>query len=148
MPPGYNSSEQEDSNASLRYSFLDELTYSGGGIARIFRLVPDEPVLVPLIESFALACLQIPNLENATLATELSETIDIDGETNDFTSEWGYIFCRTSQSIQLVLRPCGTRLFGGRTCGSKIDIQHEELAARRGSLQAAEGNWWVWGKIR
>jgi hypothetical protein len=92
MPPGYSLSKQEDSNASFRYNFLDELTFSGSGIARIFRLVPNEPVLVPLIESFARACLQIPNLENATLATELWEKIEIDSETNNFTSEWDIYF--------------------------------------------------------
>jgi hypothetical protein len=57
MPPDYSSSEQEDHNASLRYMFVDELRYSGNDVARIFRLVPDEPILIPLIESFARAYL-------------------------------------------------------------------------------------------
>ncbi|KAE9369303.1 hypothetical protein N431DRAFT_560164 [Stipitochalara longipes BDJ] len=92
MPPGYGSSEKQDSDASLRYSFVDELWNSGNAIARVFRLVPNEPVLVPLIESFARACLQIPNLENATLATELREPIEIDSETHHFPSEWGIYF--------------------------------------------------------
>jgi hypothetical protein len=92
MPPGYGFSEEEDNNAPARYSFVGELTDSGNTVARIFRLVPDEPFLVPLIESFTLACLQISSLETATLATGLWETIEDDVETNNFMSKWGIYF--------------------------------------------------------
>jgi hypothetical protein len=92
MPPGYSSSEQEDHNASLRYMFVDELRYSGNDFARIFRLVPDEPVLVSLIESSTRACLQNPNLEIATLATDFWNIIEIDGESKSFYSDWGIYF--------------------------------------------------------
>ncbi|KAK1767862.1 hypothetical protein QBC33DRAFT_61077 [Phialemonium atrogriseum] len=37
----------------------------------IFRLVPDEELLAPLIEAFARACLQIPSLKVASLSTTI-----------------------------------------------------------------------------
>ena len=92
MPPGYGSSEQDDINNSLEYRYIDELDYSGNDIARAFRLVPDEPVLIPLIEAFARACLQIPHLEVATLETWLREPIDFEGETNTYASLWGIYY--------------------------------------------------------
>jgi hypothetical protein len=92
MPPGYDSSQQDDINNSLDYRYIDELLYSGTDIARVFRLVPDEPVLIPLIEAFARACSQIPHLEVATLETWIREPIDFKDETNTYAAVWGIYY--------------------------------------------------------
>jgi len=92
MPRGYGFSEEVDSNASAGYNFMDELTLSGNRVARTFRLVPDEPVLDPLIESFALACSQIPTLAIAVLATHFTEKAWNDADTKCCISEWGIYF--------------------------------------------------------
>lgn len=93
MPPGHNSSEEEDNNASRRYRYVEEVVNSGGGIMQVFRHIPDEPLLVPFIESsFVRACLQIRSLENATLATNLREIIELNGKSYNFGSEWGIYF--------------------------------------------------------
>jgi hypothetical protein len=66
MPPGYNVGE-ENVDIGSEGGQDGEKYHTGNLGAIVFRLAPDEPVLLPLIESFARACLQIPSLKKATL---------------------------------------------------------------------------------
>lgn len=68
MPPGYDNSEEEDVMAARQFSTSDNVRLSGYP-AKIFRSVPDETRLVPLIRAFGQACSQIPGLRVAALRT-------------------------------------------------------------------------------
>ncbi|KAH9900487.1 hypothetical protein F4778DRAFT_145031 [Xylariomycetidae sp. FL2044] len=66
VPPGYGDTEEEDVTAARLFSMKDHLPIAkippGWGM-------PDNDSLVPLIEGFGRACLQIPMLESARLHT-------------------------------------------------------------------------------
>jgi hypothetical protein len=91
MPPGYKSAEPSTETTSI-YRYITRPKPSGRRPERIFRLVPDEPVLLPLIEAFALACAQIPSLNAAALSTMQDVELCVDDERVPVTSNWGIYF--------------------------------------------------------
>lgn len=97
-PPGYESTEAEDESAALRFSLSDKGEFCRDAV--LFRLVPNEPVLEPLIESFARACGQIPSLEDARLETLLYEGLEVDGATSKCKSDWGIYYAAPHYSLR------------------------------------------------
>lgn len=92
MPPGYGSAENEDQAASARYRYANELLQSGRDPAVVFRLFPNEPVLGPLVKAFALACVHIPRLKSAALATTPYENLTVGEQEWRVPSYWGIYF--------------------------------------------------------
>ncbi|KAF4471848.1 hypothetical protein FALBO_1236 [Fusarium albosuccineum] len=76
LPPGYGHSEEEDAMAALQYSESENQRRSGGSMC-LFRWVPDEGTIVPLIEAFGRACAQIPSLRISSLTTTIQVPLQI-----------------------------------------------------------------------
>lgn len=64
VPPGYG---HADDNKIVR--FFDSALHCSGGAPSELSVTPDDDSLVPLIEAFGQACLQIPKLKSAELST-------------------------------------------------------------------------------
>jgi hypothetical protein len=76
MPPGYGSDEDEwDEAAEYEVSLRPEGREGDGTLDLLddFRVVPDEEVLVPLLEAFARAVAQMPALKTACLTSRLPD---------------------------------------------------------------------------
>ncbi len=69
MPPGYGS-ERETADALAYLSSLRQQKIAADGTGE-FRIVPEEEMIVPLLEAFARAAAQMPALESACLTTRL-----------------------------------------------------------------------------
>lgn len=106
VPPGYGSSEEDDIVAALQYSDLENTMLSGYPPS-VFRLVPNEELLAPLIGAFAQACLQIPSLKVASLSTTIAVPLEFEGRRTYTPSEWGIWFAAPGASFhwQLQLEP-------------------------------------------
>jgi len=90
MPPGYGFSEEEDAVAALQLSTHNNECRSGQYPQDIiFRTVFNERLLVPLVEAFARACLQVQTLKKAYLITTLSEPVEFRGTMYDYPVDWG-----------------------------------------------------------
>ncbi|KAH6677801.1 hypothetical protein F5X68DRAFT_213208 [Plectosphaerella plurivora] len=96
MPPGYKSAEPRETTAIYRY--ITRPKPSGRRPIRLFRLVPDEPVLLPLIAAFALACAQTPTLNTAALSTMLDVELRVGDDSAPVTSNWGIYFAARGHS--------------------------------------------------
>ncbi|KAI5464119.1 hypothetical protein BGZ63DRAFT_401097 [Mariannaea sp. PMI_226] len=76
MPPGHGYSEKEDAAAALRYSDSENQRLSGASMC-LFRWVPDDEKITPLIEAFGRACAQMPCLKVASLTTMIHVSLEI-----------------------------------------------------------------------
>ncbi|KND93496.1 hypothetical protein TOPH_01974 [Tolypocladium ophioglossoides CBS 100239] len=86
VPPGYGHSEQEDTEAAIHFSLRGIVGQHG----RTLRVVPDDDSLVPLIEAFGRACLQMPMLKLANLSTFIPAPARLDtGEFSRGRAQWG-----------------------------------------------------------
>ncbi|KAI1078123.1 hypothetical protein F5B20DRAFT_549409 [Whalleya microplaca] len=65
VPPGYGPNEEEDAEAAISFSLRGQRDFD----PRVREVHPDDDSLVPLIEAFGRACLQMPALKRAELAT-------------------------------------------------------------------------------
>jgi hypothetical protein len=86
VPPGYGPSEEEDAETAISFSLKGQRDFDG----RVQEVLPDDDSLVPLIEAFGRACLQMPMLKLA----ELSTVIPVPPEPNianchEDRSPWG-----------------------------------------------------------
>ncbi|KAH6973569.1 hypothetical protein BKA56DRAFT_634630 [Ilyonectria sp. MPI-CAGE-AT-0026] len=89
MPPGHGYSEEEDIAAALRYSDSENQRLSGASMC-LFRWVPDEESLVPLIEAFGRVCSQMPSLKVASLMTMIHVSLEVGANRQVPTrSPWG-----------------------------------------------------------
>ncbi|KAI0836210.1 hypothetical protein F5Y06DRAFT_274525 [Hypoxylon sp. FL0890] len=87
LPPGHGHSEEEDAEAARRFSLPHHF---GCDDIRSSNVVPDDDSLVPLIEAFGRACLQMRSLESAELTTRIPVSFETDtGETLWSQSLWG-----------------------------------------------------------
>ena len=75
MPPGFGS-EQETAEALAFLSSLYRQEIAEDG-TREFRIVPEEELIVPLLEAFARAAAQTPALESACLSSRLRAPYDL-----------------------------------------------------------------------
>ncbi|KAK7418691.1 hypothetical protein QQZ08_011127 [Neonectria magnoliae] len=90
MPPGHGYGEEEDIAAALRYSDSENQRLSGASMC-LFRWVPDEELLVPLIEAFGRACSQMPSLKVASLMTMIHVSLEVGTSRQVPTrSPWGF----------------------------------------------------------
>ena len=103
MPPGYGSSEEDDIVAALQYSDLEDATLSGSPPS-VFRFVPNEELLAPLIEAFARACLQITSLKVASLSTTITVPLELESRRTYTPSEWGIWFAAPGASFHWQLQ--------------------------------------------
>ncbi|KAI0012088.1 hypothetical protein F4779DRAFT_626190 [Xylariaceae sp. FL0662B] len=86
MPPGYAHSEEEDITAAVSFSLKQ---YRDNGMWAL-EVVPDNDSLVPLIEAFGRACLQIPVLKSAELSAIIPAPAELDaGRCLQGMSKWG-----------------------------------------------------------
>ncbi|KAI1380195.1 hypothetical protein F4677DRAFT_253505 [Hypoxylon crocopeplum] len=103
MPPGYGYSEDDDTEAATWFS-------AGGRRAtdsRVLNVVPDDDSIVPLIEAFGRACLQMPMLKSAELSAPIPAPIQLDNEDRRVQgrSKWGIWYfspgtsCRMSREL-------------------------------------------------
>ncbi|KAM5346919.1 hypothetical protein ACJ41O_009924 [Fusarium nematophilum] len=76
LPPGYGYSEEEDVVAALQYSDSENERRSGASMC-LFRWVPDETTIVPLVEAFGRACAQMPALRIASLTTTILVPLEV-----------------------------------------------------------------------
>ncbi|KAH7158098.1 hypothetical protein B0J13DRAFT_581985 [Dactylonectria estremocensis] len=89
LPPGHGYSEDEDTVAALRYSDSENQRLSGASMC-LFRWVPDEESLVPLVEAFGRACSQMPSLKVASLMTMIHVSLEVGaGRQVPTRSPWG-----------------------------------------------------------
>ncbi|KAF7536174.1 hypothetical protein G7Z17_g13089 [Cylindrodendrum hubeiense] len=89
MPPGHGHSEDDDIAAALRYSDSENQRLSGASMC-LFRWVPDEESLVPLIEAFGRVCSQMPSLKVASLMTMIHVSLEVGtGRHVPTRSPWG-----------------------------------------------------------
>ncbi|KAG6359749.1 hypothetical protein INS49_010801 [Diaporthe citri] len=72
MPPGYNPSEPPESMTLDRFEWHLNSLNSGWAPTWIFRLVPEDRLLLPPIEAWARALSQMPQVRRAKLKTTLS----------------------------------------------------------------------------
>lgn len=68
IPPGHGSEQDTLDALAYEQSIVEDWAWEGWGE---FRTVPDDKVMLPLLEAFARAISQIPSLESADLTTEL-----------------------------------------------------------------------------
>ncbi|KAI1428610.1 hypothetical protein F5Y12DRAFT_730834 [Xylaria sp. FL1777] len=86
VPPGYRHSEEEDVTAAMSFSVWED-RYPGN---MHFELVPDDDSLVPLIEAFGQACLQMPELKSAQLFTVVPAPAELNAnQSSRNRSLWG-----------------------------------------------------------
>jgi hypothetical protein len=71
MPPGYNLPGSQESVALSGFDWDSDCLNSGGTPVWVFRLVPEERLLFPLIEAWARAVSQMPEVRKAILRTTL-----------------------------------------------------------------------------
>ena len=111
MPPGYGFSEEEDAVAALQFSTHNNECRSGQYPQDIiFRTVVNERLLVPLVEAFARACLQVQTLKKAYLMTTLREPVEFRGTMYDYPVDWGiYYSARANIILTTVDRISRTR---------------------------------------
>lgn len=80
MPPGYNITDSRESLALSGFDWDSYVVNSGWTPVWVFRLVPDQHLLFPLIEAWARAVSQMPKVRRAILRTTLrlpvTETFD------------------------------------------------------------------------
>lgn len=96
MPPGYGFSVEEDFVAALRFNSIEDNSQSGR-YDNIFRTVVNEQLLIPLIEAFAKACIQVPTLETAFLMTSLRQPVEFRGKLHDYPTRWGIYYSAPGQ---------------------------------------------------
>jgi hypothetical protein len=99
LPPGYKltmdgEDEENIDLGSWRCAWSDR----GMLPTRVFRLIPDEKLLEPLIDSFARACQQIPSLANAHLETTLNNPTEGGRLPKNVPSyKWGIYYATANQ---------------------------------------------------
>lgn len=71
MPPGYNLGDSRESLALHRFQWSSNSLNSGKAPFWVFRLVPEEHLLFPMIEAWARAVSQMPKVTRAILRTDL-----------------------------------------------------------------------------
>ncbi|RSL47543.1 hypothetical protein CEP53_009883 [Fusarium sp. AF-6] len=106
-PPGYGYSEEEDIIAAFQYSDSENQRRSGDSMC-LFRWVPDETTIVPLIEAFGRACAQMPALRIASLTTTIQVPLQVhQWRSVPVRSPWGvsYAAPRAEFSRQWQLDP-------------------------------------------
>jgi hypothetical protein len=92
MPPGYGYSEEEDKAAAMEFDDWEDAQLSGNLPSYIFRSKPEKALLIPLLEAFARACAQMPQLRMASLVTDLWEEVDVQNGTSRQKVEWGIYY--------------------------------------------------------
>ncbi|ORY68356.1 uncharacterized protein BCR38DRAFT_455363 [Pseudomassariella vexata] len=86
VPPGYGFSEEEDAEAAISFSLIGQRDWDG----RVQEVLPDDDSLVPLIEAFGRACLQMPMLKLAELSTIITVPPELDtARCYEDRSPWG-----------------------------------------------------------
>jgi hypothetical protein len=93
MPPGYRKTEEEDIAVALQFDTFEDEQQSGvSPHDNIFRVVPDEKILTPLVEAFARACIQMPRLREASLSTDLWEMVEFQSKKYRADAQWGIYY--------------------------------------------------------
>ncbi|KAH6888064.1 hypothetical protein B0T10DRAFT_66579 [Thelonectria olida] len=99
MPPGHGHSDEEDAAAALRYSDSENQRLSGASMC-LFRWVPDDEKINPLIEAFARVCAQMPRLKVASLMTMIHVSLEIGLARQVPTrSPWGIWYAAPDESF-------------------------------------------------
>lgn len=98
MPPGYNPSDSRESLALSSYDWIADRLDSGWAPRWVFRLVPEEHLLFPLIEAWARAVSQMPRVRRAILRTALRlPVIESGGTCHD---DWSLRYVSPCQCIR------------------------------------------------
>ncbi|KAJ2891387.1 hypothetical protein MKZ38_000513 [Zalerion maritima] len=98
VPPGYGLSEEEDAEAAMRFSPIGHL--DGDGLNH--ETAPDDDSLVPLIEAFGKACLQMPKLQSAELSSLIPAPVELEpGTMRHGRCRWGIWYLSPGTSLHV-----------------------------------------------
>lgn len=126
MPPGYGYSAEEDRLAASGFS-LPEHREMDFAMHRC-EVVPNDDALVPLLESFGRACLQMRDLKTATLVASIPSGLLLsNGETMYSTTMWG---------VWYIKRGCAARAMGQCLLGPEYSKAQDE-----GKILWTVGDW-------
>lgn len=91
MPPGYNLPGSQDSVALSDFDWNSDYLHGGWAPVWVFRFVPEERLLFPLIEAWARAVSQMPEVRRAILKTRMQLPVIETGEARRYDWSLRYV---------------------------------------------------------